>query len=69
MERQQWKCSPDSKTANFTASLDDESVLRPCAHFNMESKAPWFSLQDELPAYPGNPTPEIWSELAQRTGD
>jgi hypothetical protein len=47
------------------ASLDDDSAVRPWAHFNTESGAPWFTPGDDLPVFPGNPTPEIWATLAR----
>ena len=47
------------------ASLDDESQTRPWAHFNTESKAPWFLIQDELPQFETGPTPEQWARLVR----
>jgi hypothetical protein len=47
------------------ASLDDESQTRPWAHFNTESKAPWFVIQDELPQFETGPTPEQWARLVR----
>ena len=32
-------------------SLDDEPTLRPAAHIFVGSKAPWFTITDELPQY------------------
>ena len=46
------------------ASLDDDSELAPWAHFNIESKAPWFTIADDLPQFEAGPTPEEWAELA-----
>ncbi len=50
------------------SSLDDESAVQPCAHFNTESKAPWFTIQDELPQFAAGPTPEQWTALVRAHG-
>lgn len=47
------------------ASLDDDSTVRPWAHVNLESKAPWFVPEDDLPKFQGDPTPEEWAALAR----
>ncbi len=45
-------------------SLDEESGVEPWAHLNTESKAPWFTIQDQLPQFRAGPTPEEWASLA-----
>ncbi len=50
------------------SSLDDESGVAPWAHFNTESKAPWFAINDDLPQFEKNPTPEDWAALARDHG-
>ncbi len=46
-------------------SLDDDSRVEPWAHFNTEAKAPWFTIQDDLPQFATGPTPEEWAALAR----
>ena len=33
------------------ASLDDDAAAKPWAHFNLESSAPWFTPEDDLPKF------------------
>jgi hypothetical protein len=47
------------------ASLDDESIAKPWAHVNLESKVPWLELSDELPHFQGDPTNDEWAALAR----
>jgi hypothetical protein len=47
------------------ASLDDDSGVKPWAHFNLESKAPWFVPRDDLPRFDAEPTREEWAALAR----
>ncbi len=42
-------------TMLVVASLDDPSGLAPVMHVNVESKAPWYEIRDELPRFPGLP--------------
>jgi len=37
------------------ATLDEEPAESPVMHVNVESKAPWYTIRDELPQYPGLP--------------
>ena len=50
---------PDS-TASITmlvvATLDDQSQVRPSMHINLESKAPWYEIEDVLPRFDGLPS-------------
>lgn len=46
------------------ASLDDDAVVEPWAHVNLESKARWFVPNDDLPKFQGDPTPAEWAALA-----
>lgn len=47
------------------SSLDDDSTTEPWAHFNLESKANWFVIGDDLPQFETGPTPGEWAELAR----
>jgi hypothetical protein len=49
-------------------SLDDDSDVAPWAHFNIESKAPWLTILDDLPQFETGPTPEEWAALARSHG-
>jgi len=49
-------------------SLDDDSEFAPWAHFNTESKAPWFTIHDDLPQFETVPTPQEWAALARKRG-
>lgn len=42
-------------TMLVVSSLDDESDVRPTMHVNLESKAPWYEIRDELPCFEGLP--------------
>jgi hypothetical protein len=35
-------------------TLDSDPQRRPVAHFWVSSRAPWFSIEDSLPQYPGD---------------
>ncbi len=37
------------------ASLDEEPTSKPVMHINVESKAPWYEILDDLPQFPGFP--------------
>lgn len=37
------------------ASLDNEPQGGPAMHLNVESKAPWYEILDDLPQYQGLP--------------
>lgn len=47
------------------SSLDAPEDVAPWAHFNIESKAPWFGIQDDLPQFETGPTPEEWAALIE----
>ena len=38
------------------ATLDDDPGVRPSSHIFVASKAPWFTITDDLPQYPGAPS-------------
>ena len=38
------------------ATLDDDPGVRPSSHIFVASKAPWFSITDDLPQIPGAPS-------------
>jgi len=42
-------------TMLLLASLDDEPESGPVMHINVESKAPWYEILDDLPQYEGLP--------------
>jgi hypothetical protein len=42
-------------TMLMLASLDDEPEAGPVVHINVESKAPWYEILDDLPQFPGLP--------------
>jgi hypothetical protein len=37
------------------ATLDDEHAVRPNVHINVESKAPWYEIADDLPQFDALP--------------
>lgn len=37
------------------ASLDVEPTSKPVMHINVEWKAPWYKILDDLPQFPGFP--------------
>lgn len=39
----------------LVASLNDEPQGTPMMHINVESKAPWYEILDDLPQYQGLP--------------
>ena len=39
----------------IVASLDDDDHAGPALHVNIESKAPWYEIQDDLPQYSNVP--------------
>ena len=45
---------PDT-TALVVTSLDEEPAGAPSAHFNLESKAPWFEIRDDAPRFDAFP--------------
>jgi hypothetical protein len=45
------------------ATLDVDDVLRPIAHFNIESKCSWFHIADDLPRFSSMPTPAEFARL------
>ncbi len=55
---------PDT-TALVVTSLDDEPVAEPSAHFNLESKAPWFEIRDDAPRFDAFP-PAVAAALEDR---
>jgi hypothetical protein len=40
-------------------TLDSDPISRPCGHYDVESKAPWFTIADDLPRFDaqGRPAP------------
>jgi hypothetical protein len=42
-------------TMLLVASLDDEPETGPVMHVNVESKAPWYEIRDDLPRFDGLP--------------
>ena len=42
-------------TMLVVATLDDQSGIRPSMHINLESMAPWYRIEDDLPRFPGLP--------------
>ena len=42
-------------TVLHVASLDDEPTTKPVMHINVESKAAWYEILDDLPRFPGFP--------------
>jgi len=42
-------------TALMVTSLDEEPAVAPAAHFNIESKAPWFEIRDDAPRFDAFP--------------
>ncbi len=42
-------------TMVLVASLDEEPTAAPVMHINVESKAPWYEILDDLPQYQGLP--------------
>ena len=55
---------PDT-TVIIVASLDDEPQFAPVAHFNLESKAPWFEIRDDAPRFDSFP-PGVADALEDR---
>ncbi len=55
---------PDT-TALVVTSLDEEPVAAPSAHFNLESKAPWFEIRDDAPRFDAFP-PAVAAALEDR---
>ncbi len=45
------------------SSLDDDLDESPWAHVNLESKAPWFQIGDDLPKFPGYPDDQAFAGL------
>lgn len=39
----------------MVATLDEEPTAAPIMHVNVESKAPWYEIRDDLPQFPGLP--------------
>lgn len=50
------------------SSLDDDLQPAPWFHVNLESKAPWFEIRDDLPRFEAWPSPEEVRELARARG-
>jgi len=48
------------------SSLDDDLDQSAWAHVNLESKAPWFQIGDDLPQFPGYPDDEAFAELIEK---
>ena len=47
---------PDSGFLSLAlASLDDPPTREPIMHVNVESKAPWYEIRDDLPHFPALP--------------
>ena len=46
---------PMGITALVVASLAEEPSTQPSAHFNLESKAPWFEIRDDAPRFDAFP--------------
>ena len=44
-------------------TLDIDDVLIPLAHFNVESKSPWFEINDRLPQFQSTPAPAEFGKL------
>lgn len=47
----------------MVASLDMELERPPWAHVNLESKAPWFIIGDELPQFSAMPDADQFARL------
>ncbi len=47
--------SKSDVTMLLVASLDEEPTTKPVMHINVESKAPWYEILDDLPQFPGFP--------------
>lgn len=43
------------------SAFDDDPGVRPRAHGHVAHKAPWYTIQDDLPQYSGEPPVSIWS--------
>lgn len=46
----------------IVSTLDNDPLNRPVMHINLESKAAWFSIHDDLPQHQGVP-PEVTTAL------
>ena len=55
------------RTALVVATLDDEPTARPAMHINIESKAPWYEICDDLPQFSALP-PGLGSEADEQEG-
>lgn len=42
-------------TSLVVGTLDDDRGILPAMHVNVESKASWYEIRDDLPRYPGLP--------------
>jgi hypothetical protein len=47
--------STEEITMLVVGTLDDEPASPPVMHINVESKAPWYAILDDLPQHPGLP--------------
>jgi len=47
--------SNEGITMLLVSTLDAEPAGAPVMHVNVESKAPWYEIRDDLPQYPGLP--------------
>jgi hypothetical protein len=50
----------------IVSSLDDELDESPWAHVNLESRAPWFHVGDDLPRFPAYPDDKTFAELIEK---
>jgi len=48
------------------SSLDEDLERLPWAHVNLESKAPWFQVGDDLPQFSGYPDDKAFAELIEK---
>ena len=44
-------------------TLDDSAGLSPAMHIFTDTKQPWVTLPEGVPAYAGDPGPEAWARL------
>lgn len=44
-------------------TLDDDPVVRPIVHIHVASKAPWYTIQDDLPQFDEFPPDEFWAKI------
>lgn len=47
--------STDAFVMLLVSTLDEEPTVGPVIHINVESKAPWYEIRDELPQFSGLP--------------